>query len=238
MTGTPSTAGRLMVVLFAGLTLSAYTATIPPSPTHEVGAGPWLFFDKTPFINPRIVADLVSSVADHDDQVVAIDLTNSQNSNRYFGAVEVRGVSNSTPWVRFIDDDVNFGYKLIGRTPDGTHVLQTYAGGGRGGGTLMSVCLLFVEFTQDLALNENSASKTLSRTRPRVLIRKVGELGLGDRWEGELKLVGNRLYIGQDQREMFLDPVGGMSAPGNQPQIWTIVGTNVNAMGRLRPSRP
>ena len=44
-------------------------------------------FKKAPFVHPKIVGDLVGSLSDAGDQVVAVNLLDSQDSNRYFGAI-------------------------------------------------------------------------------------------------------------------------------------------------------
>ena len=46
-------------------------------------------FRTPPFVHPKIVGDLVGSLADAGDQVVAINLLDSQDSNRYYGEIFV-----------------------------------------------------------------------------------------------------------------------------------------------------
>ena len=46
-------------------------------------------FKKAPFVHPKIIGDLVGSLSDAGDQVVAINLLDSQDSNRYFGEIFV-----------------------------------------------------------------------------------------------------------------------------------------------------
>ncbi len=56
-------------------------------------------FDKAPFISPRIIQDFSSWISDHEDQVVAINVLESQDSNRYYGNALVRNISGQNPYV-------------------------------------------------------------------------------------------------------------------------------------------
>ena len=46
-------------------------------------------FKTAPFVHPKIINDLVGSLSDSGDHVVAISLLDSQGSNRYFGEIAV-----------------------------------------------------------------------------------------------------------------------------------------------------
>ena len=50
----------------------------------------------------------------------------------------------------------------------------------------------------NIGLNTEMARGEIQSNRPRLLLKKVGRIALGDRWKGELKVEGNRLYIGKD----------------------------------------
>lgn len=56
-------------------------------------------FKHEPFVNPRIVQDLTGSSIDSDDQVVAINLLASQDSNRYYGDVHVKEIEGGNSLV-------------------------------------------------------------------------------------------------------------------------------------------
>ena len=77
-------------------------------------------FSRAPFVHPRIIGDLIGWISDTGDQVVAINLLDSQQSNRYHGEIAVRRVDNQAdspwPWVFWFDgvDNGEYGY---GRTP-------------------------------------------------------------------------------------------------------------------------
>ena len=43
----------------------------------------------------------------------------------------------------------------------------------------------------------------------RLLIKKLGQVALGDRWDGRLRVSGNCLYIGQDEGVFADSELGG-----------------------------
>ena len=63
-------------------------------------------FKKAPFVHSKIVGDLVGNLSDSGDQVVAINLLDSQDSNRYFGDILVTPQTDplvpSWPWVPYL----------------------------------------------------------------------------------------------------------------------------------------
>src|SRR5512139_2310965 len=48
-------------------------------------------FDKAPFVHPKIIEDLSTLVSDRGEQVVGINLDESENTSRYFGDIQVNG---------------------------------------------------------------------------------------------------------------------------------------------------
>ena len=68
-------------------------------------------FKKAPFVHPKIVGDLIGYLSDVGDQVVVINLLDSQDSNRYFGEIFVTPQTDplvpSWPWVYSLDGDPN-----------------------------------------------------------------------------------------------------------------------------------
>jgi hypothetical protein len=52
-------------------------------------------------------------------------------------------------------------------------------------------------------------------TRPRRILKKLGQTFLGDRWKGQLKVVGNIVYVGKDRGWYSDDPVDGELAEGD-----------------------
>ena len=167
---------------------------------------PRVFLQKAPFVHPKIIEDLSAWVSDSGEQVVAINLAESENTNRYFGDIQINGTVR--PFVFYENKDEckesgcpmgapSFGYRAIGRTPAGVYVLFTEWSGG---GTGRFRRILLVSLEKDRALtNYSSGTKVLRLDRERWVIRKLGEIVLGDRYEGEIVLRGNRLEIGKDE---------------------------------------
>lgn len=104
-------------------------------------------FKMAPFVHPKIINDLVGSMSDSGDQVVAINLLDSHDSNRYFGEIAVTPQLEPTqlswPWVYSVDGEVTtdktlgelwgrswFAYRYLGSTPDGLDVVHTRHSGG------------------------------------------------------------------------------------------------------------
>ena len=176
-------------------------------------------FKKAPFVRPKIVGDLVGSLADAGDQVVAINLLNSQNSNRYFGDVFVTPQTDplvpSWPWIYTVDGEPSgdeelatlrrrllgdfwgqevYAYRYVGTTQSGLDVLhQQYSGGGSG----VFNSLVFVRIEADYGVEYPLLSDIDSQRgavgpefRHRELIWMVGRILLGDRWQGTVEVVG------------------------------------------------
>ncbi len=163
-------------------------------------------FAQAPFISPRIIEDLSTSIADQGDQVVAINLTDAQGSNRYGEETEVVKRPGRSPYVRYQikgeegGEGMEFGYEHIGRTTSGLDVLRTSSWTG-GSGRFENLIVVRLEHDAGGASLDDTGGKieTLTFKKQRTLIRKLGEIGLGDRWEGQLKVIGNDIAIGKDK---------------------------------------
>lgn len=152
----------------------------------------------------RIIQDLSTSISDRGDQIVAINLLDSQDSNRYFGETGVKEIAGQNPYVftsttNILGNETNlteFGYELVGRTSSGVYVLKT---GDWEGGSGSFQDLMFVTFEYDQGIDCDWGKGVVQFTGKRLLIKKLGEVVLGDRWDGSLKIRGDSLYIGQDK---------------------------------------
>jgi hypothetical protein len=152
-------------------------------------------FTQPPYIHPKIIQDLTTRLSDDGDQVVAINLLNAQGSNRYFGDVHVKEMTRDHPLVYVEGDKEQFGYQYVGKTKGGVHVLYTSNWGG-GSGVFKS--LMFVVFEYDRGTFSHADRPLIDLTRKRLLIKKLGETALSDRYDGRLKVVGDQLLIGKD----------------------------------------
>ena len=162
---------------------------------------------QAPFVHPEIVGDLVGWLSDTGDQVVAINLLDSQDSDRYFGDISVVPLTDppvpSWPWVYALEGEPRrrlsnlkqkgHAYRYVGSTPSGLDVLHyRYSGGGSG----LFNHLVFVHIEADYGVDYERPAGGGQRAvgplvRRRELIRLVGKIPLGDRWLGTVEVVGN-----------------------------------------------
>lgn len=158
---------------------------------------PWVLH-RRPYISPRVIDEMMSWMSDEGDQVVSINLIDSQQATRYrckkhkefylsYEENEETCSGFPKPW---------FGYRYIGQTDSGVHVIETASGGGASG------CyhyLLWLQFERDWGMSVDWEKKSIQQDRERILIKKLYEVGLGDRWGGKLKVKGNTVCVGRDQ---------------------------------------
>jgi uncharacterized protein len=182
----------------------AYQRRIEALAGARTGAAP--SFTQAPFISPRIVDDLSIGEADQGDNIIAINLTDAQGSNRYFGDVKTRKLRDRAgPYVYTVpdsgdtEDKSEFGYSFVGRTQSGIDVLMTSESGG-GTGVFENLLLVKVDYESSGSelLPTNGKTEVMTFKKRRLVIRKLGEIGLGDRWQGDLKVTGNQIEIGKD----------------------------------------
>jgi hypothetical protein len=137
-------------------------------------------FTADNYINPAILEDLNGWVSDLGDQVVSISITDSNESNRYFGDISVTEQSGSNPIVDFVDNEKKLSYQYIGCSYSGVHILKlinNYGGSGWFGSLLLVTVSAdtSVEFEQSLPIKKD-----------RLVIKKVGSIPLGDRYNGQI----------------------------------------------------
>lgn len=155
-------------------------------------------FQGAPFIHPQIIRDFATWLSDTGDQVVAINLTDSQDSNRYFGDFKVEhDDKSSAPIISMTVEDQRFSYQFIGVMENGISVLKTVQSSTDGSGVFPT--LMFLSFQQDHGIKVNAAKSRIGVGEDRRLIVKHGEIVSGVDWSGVLKVDGNRVFIGTNQ---------------------------------------
>ena len=180
-------------------------------------------FNTAPFVHPKIINDLVGYLSDTGDQIVAINLLDSQDSNRYFGEIAVTPqrdpMEPSWPWVYSVDGEENadktlgelwgrswYAYRYVGSTQGSLDVVHArYSGGGSG----IFNRVVFTRTEMDRGVDYPLLREVESRTaaarpevRDREIIRFVGKIPLGDRWLGTVEVVGNDVVVrGRDLYE-------------------------------------
>ena len=195
----------------------------PPRPIMNRRFHATYSFRKAPFVHPKIVDDLIGNLSDTGEQVVAINLLDSQDSNRYFGEILVAPQADpmepSWPWVYSVEgegsDDQRSGefwgrefyaYRYLGSTRNGLDVLHARHSGG-GSGVFNRVVFVRTEADQGVEyplLRNVDSRREAARPelRERELVRIVGKIPLGDRWLGTIEVVGDDVVVrGRDLAE-------------------------------------
>ena len=180
-------------------------------------------FKKAPFVHPKIINDFVGYISDVGDQVIAINLLDSQDSNRYFGEILITPqrdpMEPSWPWVHSVDGEESaekelgelwgqpwYAYQWVGSTPSGLDVLHVRNSGG-GSGIFNWVVFTRIEVDQGLDYPlardvENRTEAARPAFRARELLRFVGRIPLGDRWLGTIEIDGYDVVVrGRDLSE-------------------------------------
>ena len=187
-----------------------------PAPNGEGRLHTAYSFKQAPFVHPKIVGDLVGTLADAGDHVVAVNLLDSQDSNRYFGEISVTPQTDplvpSWPWAYTLGGEPHaaappgsswgqelFAYRYVESTPSGLDVLHhKYSGGGSGLFNYLVFVLIEVDYGVDYKASAASGGGQPAvgpELRQRELIRVVSKISLGDRWLGTVELVGNDVVV-------------------------------------------
>ena len=137
-------------------------------------------FINPEFINPQILNDLSGWLSDTGDLIVSINISESNDSNRYHGDVTAEE-TDGYPIVTSSAEEGWVSYKYIGRSFSGVHIVQTWSNGG-GSGVFTNI--LLVTLSSDSTLESNGVSYS---KKSRYVIKLVGSLPLGDRYQGQVK---------------------------------------------------
>ncbi len=153
------------------------------------------FYYKNKPVNPRIIQAFSTWMSDNGDHIVAIDLSNAQNSNRFYceKEVKIRQIKKNRDIVSLEGKDNEwFGYMYIGQTTSGVIVLRTMESGG-GSGVFNNLMLLKLERDHNIAYDEKN--NIIKAGTERLVLKKLGEIPLSDRWDGTLQIKGNSLLV-------------------------------------------
>lgn len=103
-----------------------FTLTPKTSLIRDLKSARYSFVDSE-FINPRILDDLSGWLSDAGDQIVSINITDSNNNNRYFGDIDVKKTDSGLPIASFTNEEAWLSYKYIGRSFSGFYILQAWS---------------------------------------------------------------------------------------------------------------
>jgi hypothetical protein len=143
-------------------------------------------------VHPRILEEFYGWLADSGAPIIAMDIEAAIRSNKYCSPIEFINLERGEQWVRSSNEEERsfFQYRHLGSSPTGINaVLIAYNGGGSG--TFYSI--LFLVFQSDSYLQYEAQGKK----RDRVLLKCIGHLSLGDRYDGEVQFKNGQLLVGK-----------------------------------------
>lgn len=152
------------------------------------------YFYKEPYINPRIIEDMATWISDGGDQVVAINLNTTQESDRYYGDYNIRKVDDDFPYVEFEREEGYgyFSYKYIGKLSSGVEVIETFS---NGGGTFTSRNLIFISFLKDKGITFDTENQKIIDSKERTLISRLGSVS-SYKYK-DIKIINGKLHMGR-----------------------------------------
>ena len=182
-----------------------YKTVAGEAPGAVVRAAPYMSFGNSrysfvrdEFIHPLILKELLGWLSDKEETVAAVNLTAANRSNRFDGEFTAGGRDDGTVLVRWRGDRESFAYSHIATSPSGIEMVRCSDWGG-GSGVFDSVGLFYLE--QDRAatgyVDRLDKAKHIL-TRERALIKTLGCIPLGDRYDGTIAYRGGVLSVGSD----------------------------------------
>ena len=176
--------GMMPTILLVVLVGTLFAA----DPLEEVKS--MFFYHDTP-IHPGILQLFDPGLADLNPQVLSVDLSAAQPSNRF---PSDNYVAEPSGWVRPKNSDTEdrsgFSYRFVGRLPSGALVVETVDAGG-GSGSFENVMIFSVR--AETGLNDDGSSKV------QHVLHLLRETGLGDRAEAVLQIKGAHVMIDRSQ---------------------------------------
>ena len=119
------------------------------------------FFGGNP-VHPKIIEDMITWISDSGDQTVAINLEDSQGSNKYnFYEGLSASIENKNLWVKIEHEDGFFSYDFHGVSDNGIMVLGTAENGG-GSGVFKQLMLFRIKEVAVLELQHDTLEKDIS----------------------------------------------------------------------------
>ena len=119
------------------------------------------FFGGNP-VHPKIIEDMITWISDSGDQTVAINLEDSQGSNKYnFYEGLSASIVNKNLWVKIEHDDGFFSYDFHGVSDNGIMALGTAENGG-GSGVFKQLMLFRIKEVAVLELQHDTLEEDIS----------------------------------------------------------------------------
>ena len=154
-------------------------------------------FVREEFIHPLIVKELLGWLSDSHEPIVAVNLTAANDSNRFFGDF-THYRYNGKLFVKWQEGRQFFIYRHIATSPSGIEMVDCTNCGG-GSGQFRSVGLFHLEQDRAVAHAQVRPSAAMGvLTRERAIIRTLGSISLGDRYDGKVVYRDGVLSAGPD----------------------------------------
>ncbi|MEM6252227.1 MAG: hypothetical protein AAF821_04830 [Cyanobacteria bacterium P01_D01_bin.156] len=177
------------------------------TPLESLEAANRFFMFRGEPINPRAVGDLLPWLSDMKPGSIALDVEGSMaDTNRYWAEVENTAIGTvRATWEPWLGEEISYttGYRWLGQLDNGLHILRVTQNTG-GSGVFTS--LLFVRFLMDTEYFYVDGPGP----RPRLIMKRMGSYGLGNRDSRNLWLEGNVVVIeaGEHTEEIRIDLTG------------------------------
>ena len=147
-------------------------------------------FSRAEYVNPLIIADLSGWLSDSGEQVIAVNVSGANDSNRYFADEIAVSDDSPNPVVTANRGDSSFSYEYLGRSLSGVHLLQTWESGG-GSGVFCRILLVTLSTEPAVQIGLSGIERDL-----RFVVKMVASIPLGDRYEGRISYRLGILTIG------------------------------------------
>ena len=150
-------------------------------------------FAREEFVHPLVVRELLGWPSDATSTVISVDIASSNRSNRFYGEFNVYD-SGGRLWVKWANYEKEFFvYSRIATSSSGVEMVECYDCGG-GSSVFGSVGLFRLEYDRALGVDRDGKVST----HERVILKTLGSIGLGDRYDGKITYDDGFLVIGPD----------------------------------------
>ena len=143
------------------------------------------------YINPAILEELLGWISDIGDQIVSINISESNDSNKFYGNISEKLIENNYPIITFKNNELIYSYQYIGCSFSGVHIIRTWSNEG-GTGIFCNIILVTLSTDTIIEIYNHKSIK-----EERFIIKKVGTIPLGDRYEGNISYKFGFLLIDQ-----------------------------------------
>ncbi len=187
------TKGLAGFFLLAGSCMHLAKKTAVPA---RKGSLSYSFNDK-PYVHPKMVWELMPWMSDADQQMLSLSVSGWEGSNRYFEEIEKKTFNDGHEFAYYtcrLGEHLRFGYVYHGSSDSGIHVLETIESTS---GSATFVSLFLCRLTKESKYEIEDGK--LGTGEEREVLHLIKTIPLGDRWNGDITLDGNRLQVGPDE---------------------------------------